>query len=107
MIREMKQLRELELILTLKINNTQSRKKVREGNSFAQLGHIVKAMKCFQQATVYDPSNGIAFYNLAIGFVMLKNQIQASKNLNKALELNPRLYKFVDKSPSLKNLICQ
>lgn len=89
----------------LKLDKAKSRRKIREGNSFAQLGHIKKAMHCFQEATVYDPSNGIAFYNLAIGFVMLKRNLQAKKNLCKALELTPRLYGEIDRIPLLKKII--
>jgi tetratricopeptide (TPR) repeat protein len=59
-----------------------------EGVVYAQNKRYVEATKALQLATVTDPTNDQAFYNLALVNIELRKFEEAKENLNQAIAIN-------------------
>lgn len=68
-----------------------------EGVVYAQSKRHVEATKALQQATVVDPTNDQAFYNLAIVNIELRKFERAKENLNQAIAVNGEIAGYHEK----------
>jgi len=68
-----------------------------DGVVYAQQKRYVEATKSLQQATVVDPTNDQAFYNLALVHIELRKFEQAKENLQQAITANGEIAGYHEK----------